>query len=59
VLGLVGMAPVCVTRLCDILYELAEPHGAKGVTVCGKPQHCKRGHCVPELVASCSIPDTW
>jgi hypothetical protein len=43
------MAPVCVTRLCDILCELPEPHGAKGplcaenlniasgAIVCGKP----------------------
>jgi hypothetical protein len=48
-LGSVGMALVCVTRLCEILGELTEPHGAKGplcaenlsnasgATVCGKP----------------------
>jgi hypothetical protein len=23
--------------LCDILCELAEPHGVKGAAVCGKP----------------------
>jgi hypothetical protein len=44
------MAPICVTRLCDILCELPKPHDAKGVTVCGKPQHCKRGHYVQETV---------
>jgi hypothetical protein len=44
VLGWVGMAPICVTRLCDILCELPEPHGAKGATLCSKPQHYKRGH---------------
>jgi hypothetical protein len=43
VLGRVGMAPIFVISLCDILCELPEPHGAKGATVCGKPQHCKRG----------------
>jgi hypothetical protein len=37
------MAPVCVTSLCDILCELLEPHGAKGATLCGKPQHYKWG----------------
>jgi hypothetical protein len=37
------MAPVFVTSLCDILCELPEPHGEKGATLCGKPQHCKRG----------------
>jgi hypothetical protein len=37
------MAPVCVTSLYDILCEQPKPHGAKGATVCGKPQHCKRG----------------
>jgi hypothetical protein len=48
-LGGVGMAPVCVTRLCDILCELPEPYGAKGslcagnlsttsgATLCGNP----------------------
>jgi hypothetical protein len=51
VLGWVGMALVCVTRLCDILCELPEPHGEKGATVCGKPQHCKRCHYVRETVA--------
>jgi hypothetical protein len=37
------MAPIFVISLCDILCELPKPHGAKGATVCGKPQHCKRG----------------
>jgi hypothetical protein len=37
------MAPVCVTSVCDILCELPEPHGAKGATVCKKPQNFKRG----------------
>jgi hypothetical protein len=37
------MAPIFVISLCGILYELPEPHGAKGATVCKKPQHCKRG----------------
>jgi hypothetical protein len=55
VLGLVGMSPIYVTRLCDILCELSEPHGAKGATLCGKPQHCKRGHCVWETVAKHDI----
>jgi hypothetical protein len=32
-----------VPYLCDILCELPEPPGAKGATVCRKPQHCKRG----------------
>jgi hypothetical protein len=45
-LSWVGMAPVYVTRLCDILCELPEPHSAKGATMCRKPQHYKRGHCV-------------
>jgi hypothetical protein len=49
------MAPVCVTCLCDLLCELPEPHGAKGVIVCGKPQHCKWGHCVQETVAKYDI----
>jgi hypothetical protein len=41
-LVLVGMAPFFVISLCDILCELPEPHGAKGVALCGKPQHYKR-----------------
>jgi hypothetical protein len=45
------MGPVCVTRLCYILCELPEPHGAEGATLYGKPQHCKRGHFVWESVA--------
>jgi hypothetical protein len=49
------MAPVCVTRLCDILCELLEPHGVKGDTVCGKPQHYKWGHCVSETVVKHDI----
>jgi hypothetical protein len=49
------MAPICVTRLCDILCELPEPYGAKGATVCGKPQHYKRGHCVQETIAKPDI----
>jgi hypothetical protein len=49
------MAPVCVTRLCDILCELPEPHSEKGASVCGKPQHCKQGHCVQEIVAKHDI----
>jgi hypothetical protein len=49
------MTPVCVTRLCDILCELPEPHGAKGATVCGKLQHCKWGHSVRETVAKHDI----
>jgi hypothetical protein len=44
-----------VTRLCDILCELAEPHGTKGVTLCGKRQHCKRGHFVWESLAKHDI----
>jgi hypothetical protein len=40
-----------VTRLCDILCELPEPHGSKGATLCGKPQHCNRGHIVWESIA--------
>jgi hypothetical protein len=36
------MAPVCVTHLCDILCEPRESHGAKGATLCEKPQHCKQ-----------------
>jgi hypothetical protein len=43
-IGCVGMAPIFVISLCDILCELPEPRGAKGATLCGKPQHCKRGH---------------
>jgi hypothetical protein len=38
------MVSIFVISLCDILCELTEPHDAKGDTVCGKPQHCKRGH---------------
>jgi hypothetical protein len=38
------MAPIFMISLCDSLCELIEPHGAKGVTVCGKPQHYKQGH---------------
>jgi hypothetical protein len=49
------MVPVCVTRLCDILCELLEPHGAKGVTLCGKPQHYKWGHFVWESIAKYDI----
>jgi hypothetical protein len=37
VLDLVGMATIFVISLCDILYELHEPHGARGATLCGKP----------------------
>jgi hypothetical protein len=37
------MTPIFVISLCDILCELLELHGAKAATVCGKPQHCKRG----------------
>jgi hypothetical protein len=55
VLGWVGMAPVCVTRLCDILCELPQPHGAEGATVCGKPQHYNRDHCVWETIATHDI----
>jgi hypothetical protein len=51
----VGMAPICMTHLCDILCELPEAHGAKGVTLCGKPQHSKRGHFVWESVAKHAI----
>jgi hypothetical protein len=29
------MAPIFVTSLCYILCELLEPHGARGVTLCG------------------------
>jgi hypothetical protein len=43
VFGWVGMAHVFVTSLCDILCELPKPHGAEGATLCGKPQHYKRG----------------
>jgi hypothetical protein len=50
------MAPVFVTRLCDILYELPEPHGLKGATLCGKPQHYKWGHFVWESVAKYDTP---
>jgi hypothetical protein len=49
------MAHVCVTHLCDILCELPEPHGAKGATVCEKPQYCKRDHGVWEIVAKHDI----
>jgi hypothetical protein len=38
------MTPISVISLCDILCELPEPHGAKGATLCGKPQHCKWVH---------------
>jgi hypothetical protein len=31
------MAPITVINLCDILCELAEPHGARGAALCGKP----------------------
>jgi hypothetical protein len=31
-LGWVEMAPIFVISLCDIFFELLEPHGAKGVT---------------------------
>jgi hypothetical protein len=41
--------------LCDILCELSEPYGANGATVCGKPQHCKRGHFVRESIAKHDI----
>jgi hypothetical protein len=27
--------------LYDIMCDLLEPHGAKGATLCGKPQHYK------------------
>jgi hypothetical protein len=37
VLGLVGMALYFVISLCDLLCELYEPHGARGVVLCGKP----------------------
>jgi hypothetical protein len=37
-----GMAPIFVISLCNILCELPEPHGAKGATMCWKPQHCRR-----------------
>jgi hypothetical protein len=47
--------PVFVTRLCDLLCELPESHGAKGATLCGKPQHCKRSHFVWESVAKHDI----
>jgi hypothetical protein len=36
-LGSVGMVPYFVISLCDILYELTEPHGARGVILCRKP----------------------
>jgi hypothetical protein len=49
------MAPVFVTHLCDILCELPEPHGAKRATLCGKPQHGKRGYFVWESVAKRDI----
>jgi hypothetical protein len=49
------MALVCVTRLYDMLCELPEPHGAKGVTVCEKPLHYKQGYCVWETVAKHDI----
>jgi hypothetical protein len=49
------MAPICVTYLFDILCELPEPYGAKGATVCGKPQHYKRGQYVWEIVAKHDI----
>jgi hypothetical protein len=49
------MALVCVTHLCDILCELTERHGAKGATVCRKPQHYKRGHYVRETIAKHDI----
>jgi hypothetical protein len=49
------MSPVFVTRLCDILCELSEPHGAKGATLCGKAQHDKQGHFVWESVAKRDI----
>jgi hypothetical protein len=48
------MAPVCVTRLCDILCELPEPHGAKGANVCRKPQHYKWAVC-QETIANHDI----
>jgi hypothetical protein len=49
------MPPVRVTCLYDILCELPELHGAKGATLGGKPQHCKRGHFVWESVAKHDI----
>jgi hypothetical protein len=49
------MAPIFVTHLCDILCEPPEPHGAKGATLCGKPQHCKRVHFVWESIAKHDI----
>jgi hypothetical protein len=48
---LLSLWPVFVTRLCELL----EPHGAKGATLCGKPQHYKRGHFVWESVAKHDI----
>jgi hypothetical protein len=30
------MTPNFVISLCDILCELAEPHGARGAVLCGK-----------------------
>jgi hypothetical protein len=54
-LGGVGIALICVTCLFDILCELPEPHGAKGVTLCEKPQDCKWGHFVWESVAKHGI----
>jgi hypothetical protein len=52
---LLSLWPIFVTCLCDILCELHEPHGAKEATLCGKPQHCKRGHFVWEFVAKHDI----
>jgi hypothetical protein len=49
------MTPVCVTHPCDIMCELPEPHGAKGASVYGKPQHFKRGHYVRETVVKHDI----
>jgi energy-converting hydrogenase Eha subunit B len=37
------MAPFFVISLCDILYELPEPHGVRGAVLCGKSQHYKQG----------------
>jgi hypothetical protein len=50
------MAPIFVISLCDILCEMPEPHGAKGATVCGKPQHCKRGRLSGNYSKACHTP---
>jgi hypothetical protein len=48
------MAPVFVTSLCDILYELLEPHGVKGPLCAGNLSTASGAMC-REIVAKYDI----